>query len=221
MSKSRLSRLLPKFLRGDKSNKNTANGSWKGSQVLDKVCELLSLHEKDYFSLRYIDSDGQTHWLDTNKTLSSQFKGCQYPYRLYFGVKFYAADPCKLREEITRYLFFLQVKQDILQGRLPVTFDEAAELCAYAVQSELGDFDPRVHTPGYVSEFCFIQNQTEELEARIAAIHRRLGGLVPMLAEYRLLDKVKWLDMYGVDLHPVMVSIVVYKNKNKVGNYFW
>jgi len=26
------------------------------------------------------------------------------PYTFYFGVKFYAADPCKLFEEITRYL---------------------------------------------------------------------------------------------------------------------
>ncbi|XP_025076598.1 band 4.1-like protein 4 isoform X1 [Pomacea canaliculata] len=260
MSKSRLSRLLPKFLRGDKSSKNVSatdyvdnklpkcfihflddsqhqlpfKGSWKGCQLLEKVYDMLNLHEKDYFSLRFIDSSGQTHWLDGNKTLSSQFKGCFNPYKLYFGVKFYAADPCKLREEITRYLFFLQVKQDILQGRLPVTFDEAAELCAYAVQSELGDFDPRHHTPGYVSEFCFVPNQSEELERKIAAIHRRLGGLVPMMAEYRFLDKVKWLDMYGVDLHPVMgeasveyflgltpTGIVVYKNKNKVGNYFW
>ncbi|KAK7116783.1 hypothetical protein V1264_002402 [Littorina saxatilis] len=255
--KSRLSRLLPKFLRGDKSSKSEGGidskspyciihflddshhqiqikANWKGNQLLEKVCELLSLHEKDYFGLRFIDSSGQTHWLDGSKSLSSQLKGCQTPHKLYFGVKFYAADPCKLREEITRYLFYLQVKQDVLQGRLPVTFDEATELSAYAVQSELGDYDRHQHTVGYVSEFCFIPNQTEELERRVAAIHSRLIGLVPVKAEYRYLEKVKWLDMYGVDLHPVLgegnveyflgltpTGIVVYKNKNKVGNYFW
>ena len=26
------------------------------------------------------------------------------PYLLYFGVKFYAPDPCKLQEELTRYV---------------------------------------------------------------------------------------------------------------------
>ncbi len=31
-------------------------------------------------------------------------------------------------------------------------------------------------------------------------------GLVPAVAEMRYLDRVKWLDLYGVDLHPVLVS---------------
>ncbi|ELU08553.1 hypothetical protein CAPTEDRAFT_162087, partial [Capitella teleta] len=156
------------------------------------------------------------------------------PFTLYFGVKFYSADPCKLQEEITRYQFFLQVKRDILQGRLPLAYELATELAAFAVQSELGDFDTKRHSPGYASEFRFVPNQTEDFEARVTDLHRGLRGIVPAVAEYRYLDKVKWLDMYGVDLHPVLgegsvdyflgltpTGIVVYRNKNKVGNYFW
>ena len=52
-------------------------------------------------------------------------------------MKFYAADPCRLVEEITRYQFFLQVKQDVLQGRLPVTQDLAVELAALSLQCKL------------------------------------------------------------------------------------
>ena len=73
------------------------------------------------------------HWLDPKKKVCRQIRGGA-PITLYLGVKFYAADPCRLVEEITRYQFFLQVKQDVLQGRLPVTQDLAVELAALSLQ---------------------------------------------------------------------------------------
>jgi len=42
------------------------------------------------------------------------------------------------------------------------------------VPAELGDYDPRRHSPGYVSEFRFLSNQTVELESRIAELHKGL-----------------------------------------------
>lgn len=51
-------------------------------------------------------------------------------------------------------------------------------------------------------------NQTKELEQRISEIHQQLKGISPTSAELKYLDKVKWHDMYGVDLHPVLVSSV-------------
>ncbi|KAK9889926.1 hypothetical protein WA026_008735 [Henosepilachna vigintioctopunctata] len=204
-----------------------------GQAILDVVFNHINLIETPYFGLRYLDEFGQTHWLDPTKKLKKQLKSID-PYTLYFGVKFYAVDPCKLLEEITRYQFFLQVKQDILQGRLPVSTELAAELGAYVLQSELGDYDPRVHLPGYVSEFKFVSNQSLELETRITELHKSLVGQLPSTAEYNYLDRVKWLEMYGVDLHPVLgedsveyflgltpSGIIVLRNKITVGNYYW
>ncbi|XP_073993943.1 band 4.1-like protein 4A [Rhodnius prolixus] len=204
-----------------------------GEELLRTVFRHLNLIETSYFGLRYIDTQNQTHWLDAHKRVCRQLKGKQ-TFTLYFGVKFYAVDPCKLVEEITRYQFFLQLKQDILQGRLPVPMDLAAELGAYLVQSELGDYDPRRHSPGYVSEFRFISNQTVDLENKICELHKQLVGQQPPLAELNYLEKVKWLEMYGVDLHPVLGEdnteyflgltpngIIVLRNKNKVASYFW
>lgn len=71
--------------------------------------------------------------------------------------------------------------------------------------AELGDYDARKHVYGYVSEFRFIANQTRELEQRVCELHQKLRGMAPGQCELNYLDKVKWHDMYGVDLHPVLV----------------
>ncbi|KAI8117563.1 Band 4.1-like protein 4 [Lucilia cuprina] len=199
-----------------------------GQALLDVVFARLNLIETSYFGIRYIDEENQTHWLDPASRISRQLKPKADPYDLYFGVKFYAADPCKLVEEITRYQLFLQVKQDVLQGRLPVAFELAAEL------AELGDYDQRRHSKGYVSEFRLLPNQSSELETRVAELHQQLKGMSPAAAELNYLDKVKWHDMYGVDLHPVLgedsveyflgltpSGIVVLRNKTTVAHYYW
>ncbi|XP_054843214.1 band 4.1-like protein 4A isoform X2 [Eublepharis macularius] len=187
--------------------------STKGSVVLGYVFRHLNLVEIDYFGLRYCDRSHQTYWLDPAKTLTEhkELINTGPPYTLYFGVKFYAEDPCKLKEEITRYQVFLQVKQDVLQGRLPCPINIAAQLGAYA-----------------------IQYQKEELEDAVERIHKTLMGQVPAEAEMNYLGVAKTLEMYGVDLHPVYgenkseyflgltpVGVVVYKNKKQVGKYFW
>ncbi|XP_036742792.1 band 4.1-like protein 4A isoform X2 [Manis pentadactyla] len=210
--------------------------STKGSVVLDHVFRHINLVEIDYFGLRFCDRSHQTYWLDPAKSLAEhkELINTGPPYTLYFGIKFYAEDPCKLKEEITRYQFFLQVKQDVLQGRLPCPVNTAAQLGAYAIQSELGDYDPYKHTAGYVSEYRFVPDQKEELEEAIERIHKTLMGQAPSEAELNYLRTAKPLEMYGVDLHPVYgenkseyflgltpVGVVVYKNKKQVGKYFW
>lgn len=75
--------------------------------------------------------------------------------------------------------------------------------------AELGDYDPRKHVYGYVSEFRLIANQTREVEQRICDLHQKLRGMTPGQCELNYLDKVKWHDMYGVDLHPVLVSYIL------------
>ncbi|XP_071964982.1 band 4.1-like protein 4 isoform X2 [Antedon mediterranea] len=205
----------------------------RGSVLLDLVYRHLNLLEVDYFGLRYLDSNNQTHWLEPGKAITRQITNGP-PYTLYFGVKFYIEDPCQLKEELTCYQFFLQLKQDMLRGRLPCNFSVAAELCGYILQSELGDYDHQKHHNGYVSEFRFIPNQTDELEQQIKDFHISLRGQTPAIAEKNFLERAKWLDMYGVDLHPVRgedqvdyylgltpTGVVVYKGKNKVSVYYW
>jgi len=55
---------------------------------------------------------------------------------LCFRVKFYPPDPLRLKEEITRYQVYQQLKRDLLYGRLCCSPGEAALLVACIVQSE-------------------------------------------------------------------------------------
>ncbi|XP_054724794.1 FERM domain-containing protein 3-like [Uloborus diversus] len=175
----------------------------KGQYLLDCTCNALNLIEKDYFGLRYVDSHKQRHWLDPTRSILKQVKGMN-PIVFCFRVKFYPQDPHRLREEITRYQIFLQLRRDLLHGRLYCSQSDAALLAAYIIQSELGDYDPDEHPPNYVSEFKLLLKQTQRIEEKIAEIHQKqLRGKVPADAEICFLRKACLLDTYGVDPHPV------------------
>lgn len=80
-----------------------------GGELYDELCDKISLTvENDYFGLQYTDTTSQSHWLDYTKEIRKQVKiGPPFTFRL--RVKFYSSDPNNLKDEFTRYLFFLQV----------------------------------------------------------------------------------------------------------------
>ncbi|XP_051235378.1 FERM domain-containing protein 5-like isoform X2 [Dicentrarchus labrax] len=174
----------------------------KGQYLFDLICHHLNLLEKDYFGIRYVDPDKQRHWLEFTKSIAKQMKS-QPPFTMCLRVKFYPPDPAALKEEITRYLVFLQVKRDLYHGRLLCKTSDAALLAAYILQAEIGDHDPGKHPEGYSSKFQFFPKHSEKLERRIADIHKtELIGQSPETSELNFLQKAQMLETYGVDPHP-------------------
>ncbi|XP_048033877.1 band 4.1-like protein 1 isoform X7 [Megalobrama amblycephala] len=204
----------------------------KGQVLLDAVCEHLNLLEKDYFGLTFSDTESQKNWLDPSKEIKKQIR--VGPWHFSFAVKFYPPDPSQLIEDITRYYLCLQLREDILSGRLPCSFVTHALLGSYAVQAELGDYDPEEHGPDYISEFRFAPNQTRELEERVMELHRTYRGMSPAEAEINFLENAKKLSMYGVDLHhakdsegiDIMLGVcasglLIYRDRLRINRFAW
>ncbi|NWV49711.1 E41L1 protein, partial [Daphoenositta chrysoptera] len=204
----------------------------RGQMLFDLVCEHLNLLEKDYFGLTFCDSDSQKNWLDPSKEIKKQIRSG--PWNFAFTVKFYPPDPAQLTEDITRYYLCLQLRADIITGRLPCSFVTHALLGSYAVQAELGDHDTEEHVGNYVSELRFAPNQTRELEERIMELHKTYRGMTPGEAEIHFLENAKKLSMYGVDLHhakdsegiDIMLGVcanglLIYRDRLRINRFAW
>ncbi|XP_043116184.1 band 4.1-like protein 3b isoform X7 [Puntigrus tetrazona] len=171
----------------------------KGQALFDKVCDHLNLLEKDYFGITYRDAENQKNWLDASKEMKKQIS--TGPWSFAFSVKFYPPDPAQLSEDITRYYLCLQLRDDVVSGRLPCSFATHTVLGSYTVQSELGDSDPEPQGPGCIGDLRLAPNQTKELEEKVLELHRGHKGMTPAEADTLFLENAKKLSMYGVDLH--------------------
>ncbi|XP_032102519.1 protein 4.1 isoform X14 [Sapajus apella] len=204
----------------------------KGQDLLKRVCEHLNLLEEDYFGLAIWDNTTSKTWLDSAKEIKKQVRGI--PWNFTFNVKFYPPDPAQLTEDITRYYLCLQLRQDIVAGRLPCSFATLALLGSYTIQSELGDYDPELHGMDYVSDFKLAPNQTKELEEKVMELHKSYRSMTPAQADLEFLENAKKLSMYGVDLHKAKdlegvdiilgvcsSGLLVYKDKLRINRFPW
>ncbi|XP_041740139.2 protein 4.1-like [Coregonus clupeaformis] len=221
----------------------------KGVELFTKVCDHLNLLERDYYGLAIWESPSMKTWMDFTKEIRRQVQGAKLDkicadaqsctgtnYDFTFNVKFYPPDPAQLSEDITRYYLCLQLRKDILGGRLPCSFVTLALLGSYALQSELGEYDPETHAPDYAKDLRLAPGQTKELEEKVMELHKtyRSGSMSPAQADMAFLENAKKLAMYGVDLHQakdldgvdIMLGVcsgglMVYKDKLRINRFPW
>ncbi|XP_035460164.2 FERM, ARHGEF and pleckstrin domain-containing protein 1-like isoform X2 [Scophthalmus maximus] len=170
-----------------------------GKVLFDLVCSHMNLIEGDYFGLEFQNHQKMTVWLDHIKPIIKQLRRPKHTI-LRFAVKFFPPDHAQLLEELTRYLFALQIKQDLSCGRLTCNDSSAALMVSHIIQSEIGDFEES-QCRSHLLNNNYIPDQMPLID-KIMEFHSKNLGLTPSESDYQLLEVARRLEMYGIRLHP-------------------
>ncbi|XP_076833786.1 tyrosine-protein phosphatase non-receptor type 21 isoform X2 [Brachyhypopomus gauderio] len=174
-----------------------------GQECLEAVAQRLELREITYFSLWYFNKQNQQRWIDLEKPLKKQLDKYGLEPTVYFGVVFYVPTVTQLQQEITRYQYYLQLKKDILEGRIPCSIEQAIRLAGLAVQADFGDFN-RYDSQEFLQKFVlfpidWIQDErvVEEATQKVALLYQSYRGLPVPEAEMLYMQEVEKMDGYG------------------------
>ncbi|XP_017598794.1 PREDICTED: FERM domain-containing protein 7 isoform X2 [Corvus brachyrhynchos] len=187
-----------------------------GKALFNLTCSHLNLAEREYFGLEFHSQAGNQVWLEPLKPITKQVK----------------MDPGHLREELTRYLFTLQIKKDLAQGRLPCSDKSTALIISHLLQSEVGDFHEETDQQ-HLATHRYLPNQ-EYLDNKIMHYHRRHRGKTPAESDIQLLDVARKLEMYGIRPHPASdgegtqinlavthMGVLVLQGNTKINTFNW
>ncbi|XP_033965977.1 radixin [Pseudochaenichthys georgianus] len=192
-----------------------------GKQLFDQVVKTVGLREVWFFGLQYTDSKGYITWLKLNKKVTQQDVKKENPLQFKFRAKFFPEDVSEeLIQEITQKLFFLQVKEAILNDENYCPPETAVLVASYAVQAKYGDFNKDLHKPGYLASDRLLPQRVleqhkltkEQWEDRIQSWHEEHRSLLREDAMMEYLKIAQDLEMYGVNYFEI---------KNKKGTELW
>ncbi|XP_053703328.1 moesin-like isoform X1 [Synchiropus splendidus] len=195
--------------------------STTGKQLFDQVVKTIGLREVWYFGLQYQDSKGLSTWLKLNKKVTAQDVRKESPLLFKFRAKFFPEDVSEeLIQDATQRLFFLQVKEGILNDDIYCPPETAVLLASYAVQAKYADYNKEVHTPGYLSSENLLPQRVldqhklskDQWEERIQVWHEEHKGMMREESMMEYLKIAQDLEMYGVNYFNI---------KNKKGTELW
>lgn len=174
-----------------------------GQECLEAVAQRLELREITYFSLWYFNKQNQQRWIDLEKPLKKQLDKYGLEPTVYFGVVFYIPSVTQLQQEITRYQYYLQLKKDVLEGRISCSLEQAIRLASLAVQADFGDFN-RYDSQEFLQKFVlfpidWIQDERvlEEATQKVALLYQSFRGLSAPEAEMLYMQEVEKMEGYG------------------------
>ncbi|CAG9825320.1 unnamed protein product [Phaedon cochleariae] len=182
-----------------------------GRDLIDYICEHINLQDKDLWGLKFVDIFEQRHWLEQDTLIRTQVKNV-CPTHFHFRVKVYPPEPYKLLDEQTKFQIFMQLRLDLLSGRLGCGPSDSALLLALILQYTHGDYDEAIHSGNYI-KMKVLLNQSFATEMKAMDLHRNhLNGLSPAQTQDLFLRMACQLQTYGID--PYLVEDLGHESYN-------
>ncbi|KAH8860195.1 FERM,ARHGEF and pleckstrin domain-containing protein isoform 3 [Schistosoma japonicum] len=207
-----------------------------GADLFALVIKKIGTFENEYFGLLYTDFEGNYCWIDNNKPLTKVIRNSSTrPLEFMFAVKFYTPYPNLLEDDLTRYLYALQIKNDFFKGLLHSNHNTSLLLAAFIAQSQLGDFqESECRSYAYLKKHHIFRTAPDSYLMRLMELHQTLIGITKSEADYRLLDAARKVELYGIRLHaakniedkPVNLGvnhfgIMIFEKFSRVNTFNW
>ncbi|KAG8178901.1 hypothetical protein JTE90_017600, partial [Oedothorax gibbosus] len=187
----------------------TLSAQSTGQECLANVCQRLQLQQMQYFGLRFVSRRGPLWWVELGRPLKRQLD----KYALDGGrslvhlhVMFFVPDVNMLHDDVTRYHYFLQLKCDILEGKLCCNEEQTILFASYSLQAEFGDHDPERHTTEYLTNFGLLpkhlggaKEREEAVLERVIQAHLGLQGMSQQMAEVCYIREAQGINGYGLE----------------------
>ncbi|KAG5277562.1 hypothetical protein AALO_G00119020 [Alosa alosa] len=178
-----------------------------GQECLEAVAQRLELRETHFFGLWFHgraqqQQQQQQRWVELEKPLKKQLDKFGNEPLLFFGVMFYVPSVTRLEQEATRYQYYLQVKKEVLDGRLHCTVEQGIRLAGLAVQADFGDYN-QFASQDFLREYVLfpvnwpVEGVLEEWTQKVAEEHKRHCRMQTAEAELLYIKEVEKLDGFG------------------------
>ncbi|XP_050183328.1 tyrosine-protein phosphatase non-receptor type 13 isoform X6 [Myiozetetes cayanensis] len=188
--------------------------------VFDMVVAHIGLVEHHFFGLATL-RDNEFFFVDPDIKLSKvapegwkeEPKKKNKPpvnFTLFFRIKFFVDDVSLIQHTLTCHQYYLQLRKDILEGKMHCDDETALLLASLALQAEYGDYQAEVHGMSYFRLEHYVPARVMEkldlsyIKEELPKLHSTYVGASEKETELEFLKLCQRLTEYGVHLHHVL-----------------
>eukprot|EP01123_Difflugia_compressa_P001391 TRINITY_DN115_c0_g2_i1.p1 TRINITY_DN115_c0_g2~~TRINITY_DN115_c0_g2_i1.p1 ORF type:complete len:1556 (-),score=395.56 TRINITY_DN115_c0_g2_i1:1402-6069(-) len=207
-------------LRDDTIKTVVIDDSLNVREISDMIGEKIGLKSASEYCLRRPDLPGMAkapQWLNENQTLHEQ--DVTEEEELVFAKRlFFSDDNIDKDDPFSLHLLYVESLKSIIDGKYPITRNDAKDFAAIQMQIVYGDHDPNKHKVGFIDPNIFLPlpyRKDKKIQTEILRDHKKMAGMSDMNAKYRYCQLVRSLKSYGITFFDCKEKIVDKKQANK------